>query len=96
MGWVCPLMQLSWVRLSARHNPPLRPCTSNAPATLAHPRQKELKDGRYSLLHTTTHVQELKTLLVDRGISTADCLEKADLAKKITETCATVTYFKKR
>lgn len=33
-------------------------------------------------------------MLIDRGISTKDCLEKGDFARKIVETCASVTYYK--
>ncbi|PNH11046.1 Thiol-disulfide oxidoreductase ResA [Tetrabaena socialis] len=39
-------------------------------------------------------VKALKELLTERGLSTSDCVEKGDLAKKIRETCATVTYYK--
>lgn len=39
-------------------------------------------------------VKELKQILTDRGLSTADCVEKADLAKKIVEMCSKTTYYR--
>ncbi|GLC73392.1 hypothetical protein PLESTF_001370400 [Pleodorina starrii] len=39
-------------------------------------------------------VKALKELLTERGLSTADCVEKADLVNKILATCTNVTYYK--
>lgn len=39
-------------------------------------------------------IKELKALLAERRIGHADCFEKADLARKIADTCANVTYYK--
>ncbi|KAG2443176.1 hypothetical protein HYH02_009253 [Chlamydomonas schloesseri] len=39
-------------------------------------------------------VKALKELLTERGLSTADCVEKGDLAKKVQAQCSTVTYYK--
>ncbi|GIM11718.1 hypothetical protein Vretimale_15151, partial [Volvox reticuliferus] len=39
-------------------------------------------------------VKALKLILTERGLPTSDCVEKADLAKKIAATCANVTYYK--
>lgn len=39
-------------------------------------------------------VKVLKQLLSERGLSTSDCVEKADLAKKIVGTCTNVMYYK--
>jgi hypothetical protein len=36
---------------------------------------------------------ELKKILADRGISAVGLAEKRELADKIAETCATVTYY---
>uniref|UniRef100_A0A7R9V5A6 glutaredoxin-dependent peroxiredoxin n=1 Tax=Chlamydomonas euryale TaxID=1486919 RepID=A0A7R9V5A6_9CHLO len=38
--------------------------------------------------------KELRAILSDRGIDTRDCLEKSDFARKIVNTCASVTYYK--
>lgn len=37
--------------------------------------------------------KELKSILVDRGISVADCFEKPDFVAKIIQTCRNVTYY---
>ncbi|KXZ47362.1 hypothetical protein GPECTOR_36g84 [Gonium pectorale] len=39
-------------------------------------------------------VKALKEILTERGLSTADCVEKADLVRKIRDTCTSVTYYK--
>ncbi|KAG2443510.1 hypothetical protein HXX76_001863 [Chlamydomonas incerta] len=39
-------------------------------------------------------VKALKELLTERGLSTADCVEKGDLAKKVQAQCSSVTYYK--
>ena len=41
----------------------------------------------------TKSVKELKGILLERGIPCADCLEKGDLAKRIVERCAKVTFY---
>jgi hypothetical protein len=41
----------------------------------------------------TKGVKELKALLAERGISHADCLEKADLAQRIVERCSRATHY---
>lgn len=38
--------------------------------------------------------KELKAMLTDRGLSTADCVEKGDLARKVVEQCSRTTYYK--
>jgi hypothetical protein len=38
--------------------------------------------------------KELKQLLTERGLSTADCVEKGDLARKIVAECSKVTYYR--
>lgn len=38
-----------------------------------------------------THAQEI---LTERGLSTTDCFEKGDLAKKVHAQCSSVTYYK--
>lgn len=38
-------------------------------------------------------VRELKALLRERGVAHADCLEKADLARRIVERCSNVTHY---
>ena len=40
--------------------------------------------------------KELKSILVERGISVVDCFEKQDFAAKITQTCRNVTYYTKQ
>jgi hypothetical protein len=39
-------------------------------------------------------VKQLKALLAERGVALADCLEKADLVRRIRERCSNVTYYK--
>jgi dihydrodipicolinate synthase/N-acetylneuraminate lyase len=39
-------------------------------------------------------VKQLKALLAERGVAHADCLEKADLVRRIRERCSNVTYYK--
>ncbi|KAG2497184.1 hypothetical protein HYH03_004773 [Edaphochlamys debaryana] len=39
-------------------------------------------------------VKALKEMLTERGLSTADCVEKSDLAKKIVAQCSSVTYYR--
>jgi flagellar motility protein MotE (MotC chaperone) len=41
----------------------------------------------------TRSIKELKAMLTERGIPCADCLEKGDLAKRISERCSKVTYY---
>lgn len=38
-------------------------------------------------------VKELKALLTERGVKHADCLEKADLARRVVEACSRVTHY---
>jgi hypothetical protein len=38
-------------------------------------------------------VRELKALLAERGVAHGDCLEKADLAKRIVERCSRATHY---
>ncbi len=38
--------------------------------------------------------KELKGMLSDRGISTADCFEKGDLARKVVDRCSKGTLYK--
>lgn len=33
-------------------------------------------------------------MLAERGIDTAGCVEKVDLAQRVVDKCATVTYYK--
>ncbi|KAJ3051205.1 hypothetical protein HK097_007822 [Rhizophlyctis rosea] len=42
----------------------------------------------------TKPVKELKLILTERRIPHADCVEKGDLAKRIVERCANITYYK--
>lgn len=37
-------------------------------------------------------VKELRTILTERGIGFADCIEKGDLAERVIERCSNVAY----
>eukprot|EP00198_Chlamydomonas_reinhardtii_P004271 XP_001693607.1 predicted protein [Chlamydomonas reinhardtii] len=39
-------------------------------------------------------IKALKEILTERGLSTTDCFEKGDLAKKVHAQCSSVTYYK--
>lgn len=42
----------------------------------------------------TKSIKELKTILTDRGVSTAGAVEKGDLAKLVVEQCSKTVYYK--
>ena len=67
---------------------------SASPAAPPEPPKRALPpvtDGFEELM--TKSVRDLKALLTERGVAHADCLEKADLARRVVERCSRVTHY---